>query len=114
MTVYFNLMILSAFSWYSLETDQLTRAAVAYTLASITSVLLVAVLFYHIYKYTNVLSKLPVFFFNFQRIKFYYQKKQPHNQAECDNGFEIDEVVEIREKVTFSFVKVHKPEIQNL
>ena len=43
-----------------------------------------------------------------------YKKKQPYNQAECDNGFEIDEVVEIREKLTFAVVKVHKPKIQNL
>ena len=113
MTVYFNLMMLSAFSWYSLETDQLTRAAVAYTSASITSVLLVAVLFYHIHKYTNVFSKLRDSI-DFQGIKFRYQRKQPHNQAECDNGLKGNEVLEIREKITFSTVEVKKPEIQNL
>ena len=74
---------------------------------------LVAVLFYHIYKYTDVFSKLPVSF-SFQRIKSHYQKKQSHNQAECDNGFKIDEVVEIREKLTFSIDEVYKPEIQNI
>ena len=52
--------------------------------------------------------------FTFQRIKFHHQKKQPNNQAESDDGFKIDEVVEIREKVTFSIVEVHKPESQNL
>ena len=40
--------------------------------------------------------------------------EQPHNQAECDNGFMIDDIVHIREKITFSTVQVHKPEILNL
>ena len=113
MTMYFNLMILSAFSWYSLETDQLTRAAVAYTSVSITFVLLVVVLFYHIYEYTNVFSKLPVSF-NFQRIKLLFQKKQPQNQAECDDCLQLGDVIEIKAKPTMSIVEVHKPEIQNL
>ena len=90
-------LILSAFSWCGLKpTNSPCRVAVAYTSASITSVLLVAVLLYHMYKYTNLFSKLPVSF-NFQKIRFHTQRKQPHNQAECDNGFET-EVVEIREK----------------
>ena len=113
MLVYFNLMILSAFSWYSLEANQLTRVAVAYTSTSIIFVLLVAVLFYHIYEYTNVLSKR-LFSFNFRRITCLFQKKQPHNQAERDDNIQVDEVIEIRTKPTFSFVEVHKPEIQNL
>ena len=33
------------------------------------------------------------------------------SQAKC---FKIDDVVQIREKIAFSTVEVHKPEVQNL
>ena len=46
---YFNLLALSAFSWYYFKTDIEKHPAVAYTSTIITFILLVGVIIYHVY-----------------------------------------------------------------
>jgi hypothetical protein len=47
--LYFNLLALSAFSWYRFKTDIEKQTAVAYTSTIITFILLVGVIIYHVY-----------------------------------------------------------------
>ena len=47
--LYFNLLALSAFSWYRFKTDIMKQTAVAYTSTIITFILLVGVIIYHVY-----------------------------------------------------------------
>ena len=47
--LYFNLLALSAFSWYRFQADVTKQTAVAYTSTIITFILLVGVIIYHVY-----------------------------------------------------------------
>ena len=47
--LYFNLLALSAFSWYRFKIDATKQTAVAYTSTIITFILLVGVIVYHVY-----------------------------------------------------------------
>ena len=47
--LYFNLLALSAFSWYRFKIDTKKQTAVAYTSTIITFILLVGVIIYHVY-----------------------------------------------------------------
>ena len=47
--LYFNLLALSAFSWYRFKLDITMQTAVAYTSTIITLILLVGVIIYHMY-----------------------------------------------------------------
>ena len=47
--LYFNLLALSAFSWYDFKVDIVKQTAVAYTSTIITFMLLVGVIIYHVY-----------------------------------------------------------------
>ena len=47
--LYFNLLALSAFSWYCFKIDTKKQTAVAYTSTIITFILLVGVIVYHVY-----------------------------------------------------------------
>jgi predicted outer membrane repeat protein len=47
--LYFNLLALSAFSWYDFKADIMKQTAVAYTSTIITFFLLVGVIIYHVY-----------------------------------------------------------------
>ena len=47
--LYFNLLTLSAFSWYDFKIDIRKQTAVAYTSTIITFILLVGVIVYHVY-----------------------------------------------------------------
>ena len=47
--LYFNLLALSAFSWYRFNIDAKKQTAVAYTSTIITFILLVGVIIYHVY-----------------------------------------------------------------
>ena len=47
--LYFNLLALSAFSWYDFKVDIMKQTAVAYTSTIITFILLVGVIIYHVY-----------------------------------------------------------------
>ena len=105
---YFNLMLLSAFSWYSLETDHYAREAVAYTSVLITFISLITVLIYHIYKYTGAITKLKSSTF-FNRILILLQvnkEKYPkHNHTPVFNK-------ELRVEPTYSVVEIHHPILQ--
>ena len=46
---YFNLLVLSAFSWYNFKVDVTKQTAIAYTSTIITFILLVGVIVYHVY-----------------------------------------------------------------
>ena len=47
--LYFNLLALSAFSWYRFKIDAKKQTAIAYTSTTITFILLVGVIIYHVY-----------------------------------------------------------------
>ena len=47
--LYFNLLALSAFSWYDFKADITQQRAVAHISAIITFILLVGVIIYHVY-----------------------------------------------------------------
>ena len=47
--LYFNLIALSAFSWYDFRTDIIKQTAVAYISTFITLILLIGVIVYHVY-----------------------------------------------------------------
>ena len=49
--MYFNVLALSAFTWYTLDSDK-SQAAIACTSVLITFLLLLAVIISHVYKYT--------------------------------------------------------------
>ena len=57
MGVLFNLLLFSIFMWYTFDTDG-NQGAIVYISVSITFVLLLLVIMYHIYAYTGVSSKL--------------------------------------------------------
>ena len=59
MVLYFNLLALSAFSWYRFKTDITKQTAVAYTSTIIIFILLVGVIIYHMYLLVRM-DRLPM------------------------------------------------------
>ena len=112
--IYFNLIFLSVFSWYSLETRTQTRAAIAYTSVSVTFLLLIVVLIYHVYKYTSAFSKLQkstsfkTFLVLFQVEEKEQAKKIPDK---CNDPLELDDILMNRVEPTYSVVEIHKPKV---
>ena len=113
MFTYINLILLSIFSWYGLETDNQLRAAVAYTSVSITFVLLLVVLLCHVYKYTNTSSKLQEseYFTKLLVILQINRNKQPNIHIENNKPSELKKELKKVDKPTFTVVEMHQPQL---
>ena len=86
--LYFNLLALSAFSWYHFNIDAKKQTAVAYTSTIITFILLVGVIIYHVY--------------------LLIRKDHPWRGEEV-NEYPLIPVKPGKDEVTFSVVEIPKP-----
>ena len=86
--LYFNLLALSAFSWYRFKTDAEKQTAVAYTSTIITFILLVGVIVYHVYLLI---------------------RKDPPRLGEEVNEYPLVPVQPGKDEVTFSVIEIPKP-----
>ena len=112
---YFNLLVFSALSWYTLETNSRGQEAIAYTSVSITIVLLIIVLVYHIHTYTGAITKLQRSL-HFKKLlaKLHLYKENPeqfNDQYERDNHLDFCKVIDERAKTTYTVVEVYKPQV---
>ena len=112
---YFNLMFLSAFSWYSLESDRLAHTAISYTSVLITFIQLIAVLAYNTYTYTGIFSMLQKVkhinkLFVWFRVK---RAKHPKKQYESNSPPEFEDSSKKNKTLpTYSFFEIHKPKLE--
>jgi uncharacterized membrane protein len=90
--LYFNLLALSAFSWYRYNIDIEKQTAVAYTSTIITFILLVGVIIYHVY--------------------LLVRKDQPRRGEEL-NEYPLAPVQPAKDEVTHSVVEIPKPRDQS-
>ena len=86
--LYFNLLALSAFSWYRFKIDAKKQTAVAYTSTIITFILLVGMIIYHVY--------------------LLIRKDHPRLEEEV-NEYPLIPVKPGKDEVTFSVVEIPKP-----
>ena len=91
--LYFNLLALSAFSWYRFKIDTKKQTAVAYTSTIITFILLVGVIVYHVY--------------------LLVRKDRPQPVEEV-NEYLLAPVHPGKDEVTYSVVDIPKPRDQPL
>lgn len=114
--MYFNLLMFSALSWYTLDTNPQAQAAIAYTSVSITIVLLITVLVYHVYKYTSSINKLRRslrFKKLFANLKLCLHKEEQFNhQNKCDDPTDFCQIIDEKAKTTYTVVEVHKPQLR--
>ena len=90
--LYFNLLALSAFSWYRFKIDTEKQTAVAYTSTIITFILLVGVIIYHVY--------------------LLVRKDHPRLGEEV-NEYPLAPVQPGKDEVTFSVIEIPKPRDQS-
>ena len=90
--LYFNLLALSAFSWYRFKIDAKKQTAVAYTSTIITFILLVGVIVYHVY--------------------LLVRKGHPRLGEEVKE-YPLAPVQPGKDEVTFSFIEIPKPQDQS-
>ena len=90
--LYFNLLALSAFSWYRFKIDAKKQTAVAYTSTIITFILLVGVVIYHVY--------------------LLVRKDHPRPGEEV-NEYPLAPVQPGKDEVTFSVIEIPKPRDQS-
>ena len=90
--LYFNLLALSAFSWYRFKIDTKKQTAVAYTSTIITLILLVGVIVYHVY--------------------LLVRKDHPRLGEEL-NEYPLAPVQPGKDEVTFSVIEIPKPRDQS-
>ena len=90
--LYFNLLALSAFSWYRFKIDATKQTAVAYTSTIITFILLVGVIVYHVY--------------------LLIRKDHPRLGEEV-NEYPLAPVQPGKDEVTFSVIEIPKPRDQS-
>ena len=90
--LYFNLLALSAFSWYRFKIDTEKQTAVAYTSTIITFILLVGVIIYHVYLLV---------------------RKDPPRLGEEVNEYPLVPVQPGKDEVTFSVFEIPKPRDQS-
>ena len=115
--MYFNLLMFSALSWYTLDSNPRAQASIAYTSVSITIILLIIVLVYHIYKYTGTITKLRRslhFKKMFANLKspLHKEEQEFNRQNKCDNPPDFCQVIDERAKTTYTVVEVFKPQLQ--
>ena len=96
---YFNILAFSAFTWYTLDSDK-SQGAVACTSVMITFLLLLSVIFFHIYKYTSLGSTIEHHqaFKWIQAANFRMKKAQDSSKSEKEPT-----------TPTFSVVELHHP-----
>lgn len=111
---HFNLLVLSVFSWYCLETDPRTRQMVAYVSVSVTFLLLVVVCIYHAYEYTGAWSKLKESscFKTLLAKLLLRTEKQPIALAKGDNLPDCGKTLNHKAKPTYTVVEIHVPQLQ--
>ena len=98
--MYFNILALSAFTWYTLDSDR-SQPAVACTSVMITFFLLMAVIFFHVYKYTPLGSAIKHSqAFEWMLASFRMKKPQVSSKGE-----------EEPTKPTYSIVDLHHPHV---
>ena len=90
--LYFNLLALSAFSWYRFKIDAKKQTAVAYTSTIITFILLVGVIVYHVYLLV---------------------RKDHTRPGEEVKEYPLAPVQPGKDEVTFSFIEIPKPQDQS-
>ena len=90
--LYFNLLALSAFSWYRFKIDAKKQTAVAYTSTIITFILLVGVIVYYVY--------------------LLVRKDHPRLGEEVDE-YPLAPVQPGKDEVTFSVIEIPKPRDQS-
>ena len=90
--LYFNLLALSAFSWYRFKIDAKKQTAVAYTSTIITFILLIGVVIYHVY--------------------LLVRKDHPRPGEEV-NEYPLAPVQPGKDEVTFSVIEIPKPQDQS-
>ena len=90
--LYFNLLALSAFSWYRFKIDTEKQTALAYTSTIITFILLVGVIVYHIY--------------------LLVRKDHPRLGEEV-NEYPLAPVQPGKDEITFSVIEIPKPRDQS-
>ena len=89
--LYFNLLALSAFSWYQLKTDITRQTAVAYASTVITFILLVGAIIYHVY--------------------LLVRKDKPRREEV--NEYPLAPVQPAKAEVTHSVIEIPKPQNQS-
>ena len=91
MVLYFNLLALSAFSWYHFRTDVTKQTAVAYTSTIITFILLVGAIIYHVY--------------------LIVKKEKRCAEAEVDNEYSdtMASAQPVETEVTYTVIEIPKP-----
>ena len=107
--MYFNLISFAALTWYYID-EESSKAAIATTSVSITFLLLMIVIAFHVYKYSclhTIIEKKELL----KKIK----AKIPGNKKKQANELSVDNVppppaVELRE-ITYSVVEIHTPKI---
>ena len=90
--IYFNLLALSAFSWYRFKIDATKQTAVVYISTIITFILLVGVIVYHVY--------------------LLVRKDHPRPGEEV-NEYPLAPVQPGKDEVTFSVIEIPKPRDQS-
>ena len=55
---FLNVLVLTTFTWYSLDSPDSNREAAAYTSVIITFIVLLLIILYHVYTYTSACSKI--------------------------------------------------------
>ena len=91
--LYFNLLALSAFSWYNFKIDITKQTAVAYTSTIITFILLVGVIVYQVY--------------------LLVRKYQPQGEEVITNEYPLAPVQPAKAEMTYSEIEIPKPRDQS-
>ena len=83
--MYFNILAIAAFTWYTLDTGK-SQAAIAYVSVIITYVLLLAVIAFHVYKYTGLYAII-------QKSQIYKQMEAKMHETKKHKREDIDDCV---------------------
>ena len=106
--MYFNILTIAAFTWYTLDTGK-SQAAITYISIIITSALLLAVIAFHVYKYTGLCSII-------QKSQIYTQMKakmqvNEKKQKKADIDDYVPQFDENQQEPTYTLVEIHNPHL---
>ena len=111
--IYFNVLAFATFTWYNFDTGK-NQTDVAHTSVMITFSLLLAVIIFHVYKYTNLHSVIyDSKYFKQMRAKVQVNKKKQRDVENADD----DGVPQPAENIntpkqlfpTYTLVEIHNP-----
>lgn len=96
---YFNLLLISVFTWYSLDDTENKKGLPAYISVTATLLVLLLIVLYHVYFQTSLLTKLHRTSFHVKLTRFFereYVPKPKHKGVACvdDNANELMEVMD--------------------